>query len=749
MPRIDSDTVNKILDAADIVEVVSDFVHLQRRGANYIGLCPFHNERTPSFSVSKSKGICKCFSCGKGGSAVNFIMLHEQMTYQEALRYLAKKYNIEIVEKELTPQEREQATERESMLAANEFALQHFQHNLTETLEGQNIGLAYFRQRGINDEMVSKFKLGYSIDKRDDLLKAAVSKGYKEKYLLETGLIGKSEKGEYYDRFRGRVIYPVASISGKIVAFGGRILRSDKPGGKYVNSPESIIYRKSYELYGLYQAKSAIVKRNKCILVEGYMDVISMHQKGIENVVASSGTSLTEGQIRLIHRFTDNITVIYDADAAGIKASLRGIDMILAEGMNVKVLQLPPGDDPDSYSQTHSSTEVEEYLATHEIDFIKFKINILLEGVGNDPIQRAKVVSDIVKSIAVIPDEIARASYIKECSFTLSFDEKILSNEVAKVRSNILEQEFKKTKAEEAKKIFGEDNTTDTSGNTTQPDGEPKEGETETDTDTTTNVLIEGFLKKDRSQQLKPYEEAILRYVVKYGFGELKAGVDKNGQNIVCSVVDYIRTAMEHEKIRFSITKYQHVFDAVLSLRNSWETERVVFNKQALSNREKQWIEGENDIRLHAQTLEEIERKEKELLTKCDEDYYNALLDFDFYFVERKLVSSPDDEIRNITTDLVTEKYQLSKIHTKYANIPEERDTLNELLPRAIFELENAILELDIKDLNDGLKAESSKPSPDSGLIVSIMTKILEKQELKKEYAKYLGDRVITPLSKI
>lgn len=746
MPRIDSETVNKILDAADIVEVVSDFVHLQRRGANYIGLCPFHNERTPSFSVSKSKGICKCFSCGKGGSAVNFIMLHEQMTYQEALRYLAKKYNIEIVEKELTPQEREQATERESMLATNEFALQHFQHNLTETLEGQNIGLAYFRQRGINDEMVSKFKLGYSIDKRDDLLKAAVSKGYKEKYLLETGLIGKSEKGEYYDRFRGRVIYPVASISGKIVAFGGRILRSDKPGGKYVNSPESIIYRKSYELYGLYQAKSAIVKRNKCILVEGYMDVISMHQKGIENVVASSGTSLTEGQIRLIHRFTDNITVIYDADAAGIKASLRGIDMILAEGMNVKVLQLPSGDDPDSYSQTHSSTEVEEYLATHEIDFIKFKINILLEGVGNDPIQRAKVVSDIVKSIAVIPDEIARASYIKECSFTLSFDEKILSNEVAKVRSNILEQEFKKTKAEEAKKNFGEDNATDTSGNTTKPDGELKEGET--DTDTTSNVLIEGFLKKDRSQQLKPYEEAILRYVVKYGFGELNIGVDENGQNIVCSVVDYIRTAMEHEKFRFSITKYQHVFDAVLSLRNSWETERDVFNKQALSNRKKQWIEGENDIRLHAQTLEEIERKEKELLTDCDADYYMALKDFDFYFVERKLVSSPDDEIRNITTDLVTEKYQLSKIHTKYANVPEERDTLNELLPRAIFELENAILELDIKDLNDALKAESSKPSPDSGLIVSIMTKILEKQELKKRYAKSLGDRVITPVSR-
>lgn len=742
MPRIDSETVNKILDAADIVEVVSDFVHLQRRGANYIGLCPFHNERTPSFSVSKSKGICKCFSCGKGGSAVNFIMLHEQMTYQEALRYLAKKYNIEIVEKELTPQEREQVTERESMLATNEFALLHFQHNLTETLEGQNIGLAYFRQRGINDEMISKFKLGYSIDKRDDLLKAAVSKGYKEKYLLETGLIGKSEKGEYYDRFRGRVIYPVASISGKIVAFGGRVLRSDKPGGKYVNSPESNIYRKSYELYGLYQAKSAIVKRNKCILVEGYMDVISMHQKGIENVVASSGTSLTEGQIRLIHRFTDNITVIYDADAAGIKASLRGIDMILSEGMNVKVLQLPPGDDPDSYSQTHSSTEVEEYLASHEIDFIKFKINILLEGVGNDPIQRAKVVSDIVKSIAVIPNEIARASYIKECSFTLNFDEKILANEVAKVRNNILEQEFKKAKTEEAKKVYGDDS--EKSENITQQDTNEQTSET----DSTTNVLIGEILKKDRSQQLKPYEEAILRYALKYGFGELKTGVAENGQNIVCTVADYIRSAMEHEKLHFSITEYQHIFDAVLLLRDDWETEKSVFNEQALANRKQQWIDGEEKIRRDAQTLEEIERKEKELLTYCDADYFMALKDFDFNFVERRLMSSPDDEIRNITTDLVTEKYQLSKIHTKYANIPEERDTLNELLPRSIFELENAILELDITDLNDSIKSESVKPSPDMDLIASYMTKILEKQQFKKDFAKYLGDRVIIPTSR-
>ena len=464
--------------------------------------------------------------------------------------------------------------------------------------------------------------------------------------------------------------------------------------------------------------------------------------KGVENVVASSGTSLTEGQIRLIHRFTDNITVIYDSDAAGIKASLRGIDMILAEGMNVKVLQLPPGDDPDSYSQTHSSTEVEEYLSTHEIDFIKFKLPILLEGVGNDPIQRAKVVSDIVKSIAVIPDEIARASYIKECSFTLNFDEKILSNEVAKVRNNILEQEFKKVKAEEAKREYGDDNND-------KSDTQQKVEQQVAESDSTADVFIGEILKKDRSQQLKPYEETILRYVLKYGFGEFKAGVDDKGQSIVCTVADYIRTAMDQEKLSFSISKYQHIFDAVLSLRDTWESEKLIFNEQALYIRKQQWIDGEEKIRREAQTLDEIERKEKDLLAECDADYFKALKDFDFNFVERRLASSPDDEIRNTTTDLVTEKYQLSKIHTKYANIPEERDTLNELLPRSIFELENAILELDITDLNDGLKAESSKPSPDSGLIVSIMAKILEKQKLKKVYAKLIGDRVITPVSRM
>ena len=364
MKKIDRETVQRILDVADIVDVVSDFVSLKRRGSSYLGLCPFHNERTPSFSVSKSKNICKCFSCGKGGSPVNFIMEHEQMTYQEALRYLAGKYNIEIKEHEMTDEERERETERASLLAVNEFALRHFEYNLNETDDGRNIGLTYLQQRGVNEAMIKRFHLGYALERSTALYDEAKRKGYNEKYLVDTGLCIRTDTGRVYDRFKGRVIFPVFSVAGKVIAFGGRTLKKDL--AKYVNSPESTIYTKSKELYGLYQAKQAIVKHNKCILVEGYLDVISMHQSGIENVVASSGTSLTDGQIRLIHRFTDNVTVIYDGDAAGIKASLRGIDMLLREGLNIKVLLLPDGDDPDSFAQSHTSTEVEDCIGSLE-----------------------------------------------------------------------------------------------------------------------------------------------------------------------------------------------------------------------------------------------------------------------------------------------------------------------------------------------------------------------------------------------
>ncbi len=383
MKKIDNATVQRILDAADIVEVVSDFVALKKRGANYVGLCPFHNDRSPSFYVSKSKGMCKCFSCGEGGSPVSFIMKLEQLSFTEALRYLAKKYNIEIEEREMTDEEKRAEGDRENMLVLNEFAMRYFEKTLKDTPDGRDIGLSYFRYRGISDAMIERFHLGYALDQRDALFKTATERGYSEQYLYSTGLCTKTEDGRVYDRFRGRVIYPIFTLSGKVVAFGGRTLSKEKKIAKYVNSPESQIYEKRRELYGLFQAKKAISKEGKCIIVEGYMDVISMHQSGICNVVASSGTALTVEQVRLIKRFTNNVTLIYDSDAAGIKASLRGIELLLQDGMDIKVLLLPEGEDPDSFAQHHSSTEVEEYIKANETDFISFMARILMEGAAD------------------------------------------------------------------------------------------------------------------------------------------------------------------------------------------------------------------------------------------------------------------------------------------------------------------------------------------------------------------------------
>lgn len=741
MGRIDQETVQRILDTADIVDVVSDFVSLKRRGANYIGLCPFHNERTPSFSVSKSKGICKCFSCGKGGSAVNFIMQLEQMSYQEALRYLAKKYNIEIKERELTDKERETASEREALFAVNEFALNHFEHNLVETTEGLNIGLEYFWQRGLSDAMIKRFRLGYAIDRKDELLTEATKKGYREENLLTTGLVGRSEKGEYYDRFRGRVIYPVFSISGKVVAFGGRVLRKDKPGGKYVNSPESIIYSKSRELYGLYQAKPAIVKKNKCIIVEGYMDVISMHQSGVENVVASSGTSLTEGQIRLLHRFTENVTVIYDSDAAGIKASLRGIDMLLAEGLNVKVLQLPDGDDPDSFAQSHSSSEVEDYLEKNEVDFVKFKMNILLDGVGDDPVKWSKVTSDIVRSIAVIPDDISRNAYIKECCYALGVDEKVLINEVGKSRVAIREQEFKRQQQEKAR---GANSTVKEPKNVSSTIQDKPAESTETQD---VEYVVSADIRKntDRSAILEPFEKQVLRYVLKYGMAHLYDEEDPDGSLRPVTVVDFVEAEMAADDIKFTVPSYSRLFGMASSLRRRFAEDLISANDRALEKRAEAWNIGEEKIRSEAITMDDIVLREKQLAEQCETVMTNFLFDFSVNYVERVLSSSDDDEARAITAELVMDRHQLSKIHTKFAHVETEQEQLTQLLPRAIFELKNAILLCDVNDLQEVLKYEYSQQSPDGERIRDIMDRLGRMLQLRAEFAKRMGERVVTP----
>lgn len=428
---IDRATIDRIMAAADIVDVVSEFVSLRKAGVNYKGLCPFHDEKTPSFVVSPAKGYCHCFSCGKGGNAVGFIMEHEQMTYPEALRWLARKYNIEIEERGMTDGERREAGERESMFIVNEWALGYFQENLINTGNGLSVGMQYLRSRGFRDDTISKFQLGYALPVRDALARAAVARGFKEQYLVDTGLCYRRDDGSLQDRYAGRVIFPVHTMTGRVVAFGGRILTSDKKAAKYVNSPESLIYHKGGELYGLYQARQAITRADRCYLVEGYVDVTSMHQCGVENVVASSGTSLTTGQIRLIRRFTSNITVLYDGDPAGIHASMRGIDMLLAEGMNVKVLLLPDGDDPDSFARKHTAQEFREYIEANQTDFIEFKTNLLLKGV-TDPVERSQAISSIVKSVSVIDDQITRATYVGECARRLGISEATLVSTVNK-----------------------------------------------------------------------------------------------------------------------------------------------------------------------------------------------------------------------------------------------------------------------------------------------------------------------------
>ncbi|HUW93671.1 MAG TPA: DNA primase [Bacteroidales bacterium] len=430
---IDHSTIERIFDAAQITEVVQEFVSLKKRGVNYLGLCPFHNEKTPSFTVSPAKGIFKCFGCGKGGNAVNFVMEHEHLSYPEALRWLAKKYNIEIEEKEASAEEIQKQNERESLLVVTQYAAKHFTESLFRGREGMALGLSYFHERGFRDEVLHKFDVGYCNEKRDDFTRHAMEAGYKKEFLVASGLT--IDKEDYvFDRFAGRIMFPIHSLSGQVLGFGGRIIKTDPRAAKYVNTPETEIYHKSRIVYGIFQARQAISKEDRCYLVEGYTDVLSMHEAGVENVVASSGTALTQEQIRLIKRFTPNITMLYDGDQAGVKASVRGTDMVLEEGMNVRIVLLPPTEDPDSYSKKVSNEEFRKYLADNETDFIRFKTKLLLDEAKSDPVRRANLVREVVRSIAVIPDQINRTIYVKECSMLLSMPEEVVLDEVMKLR---------------------------------------------------------------------------------------------------------------------------------------------------------------------------------------------------------------------------------------------------------------------------------------------------------------------------
>jgi DNA primase len=524
---IDNGTIERVMETANsqIVDVVSEFVSLKKRGINYLGNCPFHNEKTPSFTVSPHKGIFKCFGCGKGGNAVNFLMEHDQLSFVEAIKYLGAKFHIHIEEEEMSPDQLKQKNERESMMVLTDFASKFFADKLHKTDEGKSVGLGYFRQRGFRDDIITKFNLGYSPDKRDALTIEARNKGYRLEYLEKTGL---SVIREDYkaDRFRGRVIFPIHSLAGKVIGFGGRILKSDAKAAKYLNSPESEIYHKSRVLYGIFQAKQEMSRQDRCYLVEGYTDVLSFHQAGIPNVVASSGTALTPDQIRLISRFTKNVSVIYDGDPAGIKASLRGIDLILAEGLNVKVLLLPDGEDPDSFAKKMPGDELKEYIAKNESDFIKFKTTLLLKEAQNDPIKRAQLIQDIVKSIAVIPEPITRSVYIKECSILLQVDEPMLYGEITKLKQKKL-------------------------------DAPPTRGPQQADVVKPQSNVQPAY---SGSNLLDHDERVVLRYLIKYGDITLFEE-EQNGQVVSLSVGQYILRELKQDDLLSLNPLYNKVFE--------------------------------------------------------------------------------------------------------------------------------------------------------------------------------------------
>ena len=681
---IDQPTIERILDAAQIVDVVSEFVTLKKKGVNYVGLCPFHDDKTPSFYVSPAKGLCKCFACGKGGNAVHFIMEHEQMNYPEALRWLAKKYHIEIKERELTTEEKEAQNVRESLFVVNEFARDYFQNILYNHVDGKSIGMAYFRQRGIRDDIVKKFQLGYSTTERDALAREALKKGYKKEYLVKTGLCYEIEDGSLRDRFWGRVIFPWFNVSGKILGFGGRVLDSRTKGvsQKYVNSPESEIYSKRRELYGIYQAKSAIVKNDCVYMVEGYTDVIAMHQCGLENVVANSGTALSEEQIRLLHRFTLNITLLYDGDEAGIKASIRGIDMLLAEGMNIKVLLLPDGDDPDSFARKHNATEFQQYIAEHEENFIRFKTNLLLKDTKNDPIKRATLISDMARSIGLIPNEVIRYACLKECATLLNVDERIIQNEIKKTVQQRKDEyvEQRRKEKEEAEKV----NALQTPPPPTE--AYPEEGLLPPPPFPPEEILQEpsheSYIPQTGGKQLPFYDKELelIKALIRHGEKTVCFIESEEGEEVAITVTEYIASDLKQDDIQFHNPLHQRLLK-------------------------------EAEIHLHDEGF-------------CAERYF---------------LTHTDATISRLAAEMINDKYQLSKSNEEALTKDEER--LHELIPQLLITFKLAIVEEEMRQTIQQL----GKPEVAGNMerSMEIMKHYKALTETLKELAKIAGDRVV------
>ena len=688
---IDPQTVAKIHDAAKIEEVVGDFVSLRKRGANLVGLCPFHNEKTGSFNVSPARGIFKCFGCGEGGNAVRFLMLHEHLSYPDALRYLAKKYHIEIVEKELTDEEKSQLSDRDNMLNVNEFAVNYFVKNL-EKDEGRAVGRAYLHERGFSDDIIAKFALGYSVNSYDDFYNEAHRRGFADKYLVTTGLVFKNDKGTFTDRFRGRVMFPIHSLAGKVIGFGGRILEKNDKLAKYVNSPESEIYNKSNELYGIFFAKNQIVKQDRCFLVEGYTDVISMHQAGVENVVASSGTSLTDGQIKLIHRFTQNITVIYDGDAAGIKASIRGIDMLLEYGMNIKAVLLPDGDDPDSFARKNNASDFIEYIERHQVDFIEFKINMMSDEAKNDPVKKAAMIGDVIKSIAIIPNQIIRATYVKECASRLEIDEAVIYNEINKILRKRHEDEFKRRESQTNRAANALQNTA-----TQVPDNE--------------SATLQQATRKDRNALYK-HEKELIRFVVREGQKRLVEA--DNGQGYL-NVGEYIYNVLNINGLHIQTPVFARILEEFHCNADSAE------------------FDCENYFKNHADL--DINALAIEFLT-------------DKYIVGKRFASRPPTEAIDIP-DIVDDDPRSEVLHSfAKLRLEKEKDKQRleetEALRQLKSSLDKIILEYANATLNNELAAylKQIESSPDTQIDGFIST-LRKRHEL---VCRHLKDRVVVKI---
>lgn len=683
---IPQETVNRILDAAQIVDVVGDFVTLKKRGANHIACCPFHNEKTPSFSVSASKGIYKCFGCGKSGTAVGFVMEHENMSYTEALKYLAKKYHIEVIEKEETAEEIAQRQRHESLLLASEYAGRFFQESL-QTPEGQAIAMAYFRKRGLEDETIRKFGLGWAPVSRRALSEAARAAGYKEEFLVDAGVSIRYDDGKLVDRFFDRVMFPVHSVSGRVIAFGGRTLKSDKTVAKYINSPESEIYVKSKSLYGIYFAKNGISRQDKCILVEGYLDVLSMHQLGINNVVASSGTSLTVEQIRLIRKFTKNITIIYDGDGAGIKAALRGIGLVLKEGMNVKVVLLPDGQDPDDFSRSHTLEEVQEYIARNERDFIGFKTDLLLDEAGNDPLKRATLINDIADTIALIPDAIVRSVYTHSSADRFEMDERILAERVNKTRGEMLladqrqrEREMQRGSADTGIGLYPPIPPGGDEVPPPMPDDYYQEGYTGPVMDMPVSqvpLLQEGPVVLNEPY-LVPCEKELLGFILEEGCTDLLFDVDSKYyiEGEVVNVAEFIDGILADDDADFVNQSYRKVYDEYFEMYDEGLTQQQI---------------------------------------------------------QTRLLNSMDEEIAAVARELLIEKYQIT-VKSYEQSLTATSTRLVQFIPKALLAYQCKKVELLLRDLTAQLASE-----PDSERQVEILAKIGDYNKARTRLNNELG----------